>query len=233
MIRGVLIDLDDTLVDHRDAHRAALAGVRDRHPALQAVPFEALLDESRRVLVDLHHDVQLGRLAPDAARVERYRRLFAFAGAHCDTPHAAAATLGRELYQSLRGAVPGARELLVALRERVPVAIVTNNVTVEQEEKLARFALAAHVDALVTSEDVGVAKPDPRIFDAALARLRIARDEAVMLGDSREHDVEGARAAGIAAAWLDRAGEACGDEPFVVFRSLEPTADVVARLLAH
>ncbi len=129
--------------------------------------------------------------------------------------------------------MPGARELLVALREHVPVAIVTNNVTAEQEEKLARFALDAHVDALVTSEDVGVAKPDARIFDAALARLGIARDEAVMLGDSREHDVDGARAAGIAACWLDRAGEARGDEPFVVFRSLEPTAQVMARLLAH
>jgi HAD superfamily hydrolase (TIGR01549 family) len=233
MIRGILIDLDDTLVDHRDAHRAALAGVRERYAALQAVPFDVLLGESHRVLVDLHDHVQAGRLAPDAARVERYRRLFAFAGVAGDAPHAEAAALGRELYRDLRRCVPGAPALLAALRAHAPVAVVTNNATAEQREKLGRFALNTHVDALVTSEDVGAAKPDPRIFEVALARLGVAAHEAVMIGDSREHDVDGARAAGLAACWLDRAGDARGDEPYLVLNSLEPATDVAARILAH
>jgi HAD superfamily hydrolase (TIGR01549 family) len=233
MIRAVLLDLDDTLVDHQHAHRAALEGVRQHYPALQAVSIEALVAESARVIVQLHDDVQLGRVAVDAARIERYRRLFEFAGVAERAPSAEAATLSRALYQEKRCCVPGASELLAALAQQVRVAVVTNNTTAEQTEKLGRFNLAQHVSALVTSEAVGAAKPDPRIYAEALQRLDVRADEAVMVGDSLVADVHGARAAGLHACWLDRDGVARGDEPFVVLRSLAPAHAVAGRILAH
>ncbi|MCC6868440.1 MAG: HAD family hydrolase [Burkholderiales bacterium] len=228
MIRAVFFDLDDTLVDHHHAAQAALAGVRERFAALHAVGAEALAAEHQHVLEDLHHDVAIGVRTAGEARIERYRRLFAFAGA--DARHAAAAAeLHRRVYQANRRAVDGALDLVVRLRERLRIVVVTNNTVAEQEEKLTSFGFASHVDALVTSEAVGAAKPDPRIFRAALDRVRCEAHEVVMVGDAWHADVLGANAAGIRAIWLNRHGVAHPDPALALeLRSFVPTAQVAA-----
>lgn len=67
------------------------------------------------------------------------------------------------------------------------------------------------VDLLVTSEDVGVAKPDPVIFYHTLQRCGITADAAIMVGDSWSNDIIGAHAAGLRAIWLNRRNECCPD----------------------
>jgi HAD superfamily hydrolase (TIGR01549 family) len=228
--RAVLFDLDDTLIDHRHAAHAAMTGVRERFPVFAIVPLADLAAEHHRILELLHRDVALGVLDAAQARIERYRRLLSFVGA--DDRHAgAAAELHRRVYQANRRRVDGALELLALLRRDVRIAVVTNNTRAEQTEKLATFGLAAHVDALVTSEEIGVAKPDGRIFAAALARVDCAAAEAVMVGDSWQHDVEGARAAGIAAVWFNRDAVAPARDGVAQLASLVP-ADVAAARIA-
>lgn len=234
MIRAVLFDLDDTLVDHRHAARAAMAGVRRQFPALAKIPLDALDAEHQRILDLLHHEVAIGARSVDDARIDRYRRLFAFAGVGAGGDRAAAAALlHRREYQANRRAVDGAVDLLAALKSQVRIAVVTNNLRAEQSEKLATFGLAPFVDALVTSGELGVAKPDRRIFAEALERVDCAADEAVMVGDSWVHDVEGARAAGIAAVWLNRAGEVHTDRDGTPqLTALTPPHEVAAMLVA-
>ena len=127
--------------------------------------------------------------------------------------------------------MPGAIALATALkRAGVAFVIVTNNVTSEQRLKLDRCGLRPYVDALITSEDVGVTKPDARIFETALAAAGVTPAEAVMLGDSWLTDVAGARASGVRAVWLNRAGAVAPDSSagaaVAEIQSLEPLADV-------
>ena len=117
-----------------------------------------------------------------------------------------AAELHRRTYQANRRCVEGALELVTHLKSRLRIAVVTNNTLAEQREKLATFGFAPLVDALVTSEEVGAAKPDARIFAAALERVACEPHEAVMIGDAWHHDVVGATSAGIRALWLNRHG---------------------------
>jgi len=232
MVRAVLFDLDDTLVDHQHANRAAVTGVRERFAVLQRIALDDLIAENTRLLEALHRTVALGTLAVDAARVERYRALFAYAGAADDAAAAAAARTHRALYLKHRRRVAGALELLQVLSAHVRIAVVTNNTFAEQSEKLATFELAPYVAALVTSAEIGASKPDPRIFGAALARLGCAPGDAVMIGDSLPHDVEGALAAGVAAIWFDRSGASPPASVAVpVLTSLEPVADVARQIL--
>ena len=228
--QAVLFDLDDTLVDHQHASRAAVTGVREVFVALQARTLEAMVAENDRLVESLHADVGLGRRTADDARIERYRQLFAFAGAPV-APASAAAGLHRRIYMSSRRAVPGAVALLAALHGRVTIAIVTNNTVAEQTEKLATFHLAPYVDALVTSEVVGTAKPGSAIFAHALARCACPADAAIMVGDSWRNDVEGARRAGIRALWFNRNGAAVPDPAVSSITSLEPTAALAERIL--
>jgi len=234
VVTAVLFDLDDTLVDHRHANRAAIGGVRERFDELQRVPLDDLLAENGRLLDELHQHVALGRVAVDDARVERYRRLFAFAGGNRSGDPEAAARLHRALYHRNRRRVPGALELLEALSAVTRIAVVTNNTQAEQREKLATFGFAPHVTSLVTSEEVGASKPDPRIFRTALERVDCAPEDAVMIGDSLVHDVEGALEAGIEPFWFDRDGATGAPaRPIRVLTSLEPASEVVRRVLAR
>ena len=228
---AVLFDIDDTLFDHTGCTRDALAVLRDRYPDLRAVVPDAMAHEYKRVLEALHLQVLAGTLTIDAARVERFERLFAFAGVSADAETALeAAALYRSSYLSAWREVDGARDLLSALRGRAATAIVTNNVAKEQRRKIASCGFEPLVDAVVISEEAGVTKPDPRIFEIALERLGCAAGETVMVGNAWDTDVLGARAAGIRPIWFNRTGAASPDESVTEIRALRPAELVLAIL---
>ena len=232
---AVLIDLDDTLFDHRASARMALQAAAAADPALGRCEFEALEARHRVILEDLHRRVLEGRMSVDEARALRFRMLISEQGETCDDARLAGITAAyRGAYQSNWTVLAGARELLTEIRSRgARIAIVTNNIVSEQVAKLKRLELDALVDALVVSEAVGASKPDARIFTHALAELGAAAAEAVMLGDNWKADVEGALAAGIRAVWFNprrqpRPADLAG---VVEIHALEPaaaTADILA-----
>jgi putative hydrolase of the HAD superfamily len=111
------------------------------------------------------------------------------------------------LMRSLRfEAFADAAPALAELRSRGVSVVAVSNWDCSLHEVLDRVGLGEYLDAVVTSAAVGAAKPDARIFAAALAAAGCTAAEAVHVGDSREHDVDGARTAGIRALLIDRAG---------------------------
>jgi putative hydrolase of the HAD superfamily len=99
--------------------------------------------------------------------------------------------------------VPAALGRLRAAGARLAVV---SNWDVSLHDVLERTQLRALVDAVVISAELGAAKPDPAIFRAALDRLGASAADAMHVGDSVEHDVEGARAAGLRAVLVARNG---------------------------
>jgi putative hydrolase of the HAD superfamily len=99
--------------------------------------------------------------------------------------------------------VPGLR----ALRERGLRLVVASNWDCSLPGWLAAAGLWELLDGAVSSAVVGAAKPDPAVFRAALELAGARPGEAVHVGDSLDNDVAGARAAGIRAVLVQRAGE--------------------------
>ena len=97
-------------------------------------------------------------------------------------------------------------DALSRLKESHLMALVTNGAGCLQREKLAASGLSDHFEAVVVSADLGVAKPDPSVFEYALSELGAEREHAVMVGDSISKDVDGAIAAGLGAVWVNRGG---------------------------
>jgi HAD superfamily hydrolase (TIGR01549 family) len=64
------------------------------------------------------------------------------------------------------------------------------------------------LETVTYSQEVGAEKPDPRVFAKALERARCGPSDALYVGNSLQHDVEGARRSGLQAVWLDRNQEA-------------------------
>jgi putative hydrolase of the HAD superfamily len=94
-------------------------------------------------------------------------------------------------------AYPEVHETLARLRARGARLAVVSNWDVSLHDVLERTDLRRLVDAVVVSAELGAAKPDPAIFRAALERLGAGPAGAMHVGDSLEHDVAGARAAGV------------------------------------
>jgi HAD superfamily hydrolase (TIGR01509 family) len=92
----------------------------------------------------------------------------------------------------------------------VRAALVSNALGHSLEAVVAHFALDDFICASVSSVDVGVVKPAAAMFETMLARLEVAAEAAVMVGDSAEDDVSGALACGCGAILLDRSGRAVG-----------------------
>jgi putative hydrolase of the HAD superfamily len=232
--RAVLFDLDDTLFDHSYCASAALAGVRRMHECFASVDENEFERRHGEILEVLHLEVLSKRIDLDAARVERFRRLYRASGLEPDDELAVqAAGTYRQVYIASRREVAGAAALLRAVRTHARVAVVSNNLLQEQQEKLRDCGLDRYVDVLVVSEEVGVAKPDPRIFEVALGRAGCRADEAVMVGDSWTNDIEGARAAGIRAVWFSRTGVPRREPGVDVIASLEPADEILKTILGR
>ncbi|HEY2259780.1 MAG TPA: HAD-IA family hydrolase [Solirubrobacteraceae bacterium] len=115
--------------------------------------------------------------------------------------------LTQVLLSSLRfSAFDDAQPALAAARARGQRVVVTSNWDVSLGEVLGRIGLAPLLDGVVTSAGVGARKPDPAIFEAALAVAGCPAEQAVHVGDSVEEDIAGARAAGVPAVLLRRDG---------------------------
>jgi HAD superfamily hydrolase (TIGR01549 family) len=225
VIRAVLFDLDDTLFDHRHCARSALAELHGRYPEFRGCEFADLERRHAEYLEDLHARVTAGEIALDEAREERFRRLFASAGVEPDRAVIAdAAATYRTSYLTARQPVAGAAALLAAVHARARVAIVSNNVLQEQQDKLRHCGLEPFVDVLIVSAETGMSKPDPRIFRIVLERLDCPPHEAVMVGDSWAADIAGAHAAGLRAIWFNPAGRPRpdGERGVAELRSFEP-----------
>ncbi len=206
-ITAVLFDIDDTLVDFAGAAHQALVHAVHRH--LGRLP-EADIAAAWAEVAELHYarytNGELGfaemleartaafittlgpPLAPDGVHVlienERTTRIF-------------------DHYRVFDDVLPELDRLRSA---GVRLGAVSNSDGDYQRRKLATVGLADAFTATVFSGDVGVAKPDPAIFRAAVAALETDPAGAVYVGDRWDVDVLGARGAGLAAVWLDRRG---------------------------
>jgi putative hydrolase of the HAD superfamily len=101
---------------------------------------------------------------------------------------------------------PDAVPALEAMRSLGLRLAVVSNFDERLPELLAGLDLARRVDLVVPSSSIGLAKPNPKLFTHALARLGVEPRAALHVGDHRLEDVEGAQAAGMEAVLLDRAG---------------------------
>lgn len=198
---AILIDADDTLLDFKAAEQNALSRLLralDLDTEAARRTYHAVNDACWRAL-------ERGEMDQARLKVKRFEDFLARMGRRDDP--ASVSERYTDLLSREGGLLKGALECTRAIAARRPVAIVTNGIARIQHGRLAASGLMPYVSALVISEELGVAKPDPRMIFEALELLGgIAPGRALMVGDSLSSDIACARAAGVDACWLNRAG---------------------------
>lgn len=204
MLRAVFFDLDETLLDHRGAARAAstiLAGELGHPDPAAAVALWFALER------EFYDRYLAGELTYARQQRERARALARSAGHELtDAAADAAFAVYRGHYRDSWRAFPDVAGCLDGLRTRPQLrwGVITNGDPDNQRRKLDRIGVLDEMDVVVTSGEVGWAKPDPRIFAEACVRMGVRPAEAIVVGDRVDVDVVGARGAGLTGIWLDR-----------------------------
>lgn len=112
------------------------------------------------------------------------------------------------------------------------MALLTNGAPDLQREKIQGANLARFFDTILISGEVGVGKPDCRIFRLALDALAASPSETVMVGDSLTRDILGAQQAGLKGVWLNRLGNDAADQvtPDVQITTLSQLHEILPTL---
>lgn len=158
-------------------------------------------------------EVQATLESTERIRLHIIERLLADRGSH---DPALAARLS-EAYGAVRdetGIVPydDVAALLDDLRTRYRLGLLTNGPSDMQWEKIRSLGFGAAFDAVVVAGDVGIYKPDPRVFAMLVDRLGTRPEATLFVGDSYPLDIVGAHRAGLRTAWVRKDGATPPDE---------------------
>ena len=233
MSKAVLFDLDDTLMpdesaanealvataqvakqwhnippgDLKDAVRRVARQLFRAHPVV--APYDGNFDVSSWSALSARFDGEDEEMKQLRAWVPEYRHeVWSDALAENGIADPLLADTLSCVYMAERRAryqpFPDALQVLRELGQTFRLGLVTNGPGDLQYDKLDVSGLRSCFGAVVVSREVGIAKPNPRIFAITLDRLGVSASDSVFVGDNPKTDITGAHAAGIKAVWLNR-----------------------------
>ena len=193
-MEAVLFDLDNTLLD-RD--RGFLRFCQELYRSNSVMGFTHTEEEAVALMASFDANARRPREAMLSDFIRQWPGVFRDLGQAMHVYHTS--------YPKMLFLEPSTRKLLEDLKKQnIPSAIVTNGNDALQTSKVRESGLNLLVQSVVISEDVGVAKPDRRIFEQALARIDARPSTTLFVGDTPDADILGAKSLGITTAWVHR-----------------------------
>jgi len=148
-------------------------------------------------------DYHLGKITKDFLRAERFSKTFIQLGIHPDSvPHQFEDDYVN-ISPTKTNLFEGAENVLSYLKEKYTLHIISNGFKETTLTKMNLSGLNPYFDNVIISEDVGVNKPNPEIFEYALDKAKAAKGESIMIGDSLEADIYGALNFGMEAIFFN------------------------------
>lgn len=201
--QSLFFDADDTLFDYPKAERAAMRACLGEF----GLRFDlgTFVETYRRHNLDLWQAFERGETDQANLRVERFRRVAAEFGIK-GLPLKKVSAFYLEALSGQPQLYPGALATIRTLAKSYPLALVTNGIAFVQRRRFGASPITRYFRSVVISEEAGVAKPDPRIFEPALRTIGVEARDVLYVGDSVTSDMAAARNAGMDFCWLNPAG---------------------------
>ena len=201
--KAILMDADHTLLDFNAAEDQALKKLFERY----GINAPEAMEVYKRINNACWAAYERGEMTQEALQYVRYERFFKELSLNLDAR--AVAENYNHLLSLQPDILPHADEVVRAIHEKLPVAIVTNGLPSIQHPRLRASAIFEWIDRVVISEEIGFRKPDPEIVRAALRAMRVENPaDALFVGDSLTSDMPAARDAGVDFLWYNPSGRA-------------------------
>lgn len=197
--KWILFDADNTLFDYDAAEGGALSSTFEEMG-------RPLTVEHRATYREINHQnwqaYERGEITQVVLRTRRFAQFLAALG----LSEAPEQVSQRYLYHlgNRTDLVEGALELVQVLAGRVGMMIITNGLKDVQRSRMGQSEIGHYFSDIVISEEVGVAKPDGRIFDVAFDLMgQPAKADVLIVGDSLSSDMQGGLNYGIDTCWFN------------------------------
>lgn len=201
----ILMDADNTLYDF-DASEAR--AIREVLPQMGISAPDAPQVYSR-LNAACWLDYNRGLITQSALRVRRFRELLEYYGIKGDPQ--VCTDLYSEALSRQCIPFPGALEAVQAISARLPIVVLTNGLSDIQHRRFDHSPLSPYLSGLLISGEEGHPKPEPHMYEKALAQFHATPARALMIGDSLTSDILGANRVGIDACWFNPRGKARGE----------------------
>jgi len=195
----VFIDLDDTLWDfHTNARISLELMFQDRNLFNYFESFDEFFRIYAKRNIELWEAYGKGEITQEFLKAERFRYPLAKMGVN---DAQLAEEIGHQYLEILplqKTLMPHALEILDYLKlKNYPLSLISNGFTEVQYKKIDSSGIRDYFDHIVLSESAGALKPDPAIFNYALQLHYTTAENTIMIGDSYQADIRGAKAAKI------------------------------------
>ncbi|MBU1050749.1 YjjG family noncanonical pyrimidine nucleotidase [Candidatus Bipolaricaulota bacterium] len=195
----LLFDADGTLFDFQRAESIALKNTPFQ---MGLVVPAGYVETYHRINTLLWESFEAGDLLARDVRTKRFQWVFESLGIAGDA-QAFSETFLRNLVEASTF-LAEAKPLLAQLKLQYRLSLLTNGFADVQHARIARLGVASLFESIIISEEVGVAKPDPAIFDIVLERMGWPdKSTVLMIGDSLSSDILGGSNAGIDTCWFN------------------------------
>lgn len=201
-IKAIFFDADDTLIDHKECERQALIYL------FKNIDFkykEEYQDIFRPLDRNLWDSVVCGNSPVPKKDIPEYRfqKFFELINIQYDD-YEKSNILFKEGLSNFIATFKEADEICNYLYERgYKLYIVTNGLVSLQKPRIINSKIAKYISDIIVSEEVRAFKPDPTIFNILLDRIGLSANNVVMIGDSLEKDIYGAKNANIKGIWYN------------------------------
>ncbi len=198
MIKALLIDIDDTLLDFAKCAENAMKLAFEE----EGLPFSDDVQEKFHFVNNrLWREIENGTLTREGLSLIRWNKIFSLLGIEHDGVQTENA-FKKYLAESAEK-IDGASEMLEYLKGKYLLAAASNGPWREQVSRMKKAEIFDYFDYIFISEKVGYSKPDIRFFDECKKAFDLPGNEIMMIGDSVNADIDGARKAGIITCFFD------------------------------
>ncbi len=199
MIKTILFDLDDTILDFKMSERVALTKTLIK---LGIEPNDYIISQYSKYNISQWKRLELGEISREEVKVNRYKLLFDEFGIN------ASPELATSIYEESLAVghyfMDGAVDMLESLYKDYELYLVSNGAKKVQDSRLASANISSYFKDIFISEAVGHEKPSIEFFNYCFDRIpNFNTDNTIIIGDSLSSDIKGGINAGIKTMWFN------------------------------
>ncbi|MDZ4992530.1 noncanonical pyrimidine nucleotidase, YjjG family [Clostridium perfringens] len=196
----IIFDADETLFDFKKSEREAFKNTM--------LKFDIEYDENyhlkiyKEINTGIWKEFEQGLITQEKLKVERFKRLSDKLNVSFDEINFAKSYM--EHLANASFLYDHSMDLIENLNKSYKLSIVTNGLISVQDKRIRQSDIAKYFDAIVISEEILIAKPDPKIFEHTLKHMSFSdKSKVLMVGDSLTSDIQGGINFGIDTCWYN------------------------------
>lgn len=207
-IEVVFFDIDDTLLNSAESQHKAIIKFKKNIKIFEGIDDSEFAKIWNKVTFEQYEKYAKKEVSFEEHRINRMKNLFLNFNVNISNKDAEKFfKIFTKLNEKSWALFDDTIDVLKELNKRYSLAVITNGDGIQQRKKLKKMRIQRYFKEIIVSKEVGVSKPDSKIFKIACDKLNVQSKKCVMCGDQYKTDIIGAINSGMSAIWVNKKDE--------------------------